>query len=220
MRFLRASLGFNSTQWIGTLHQSRARSRPVGILRVERIAKVSPREPLDQGNTFGVLVRRFRDVVPGDPTKRVFCPEQRKEALASWTQDVWVSKPVRPPNGQGGLVSISRDYEGRRGHVREARIHKREVLGCERSQVISALARRGKQHTSFDPRVGQILFRSALGIEDSRAQQHARRLGAPGVSGCGDAASIEAPTEAGNGSLDKVKLVEDALHVLDAKTPD
>lgn len=116
---------------------------------VERTAKVRPGEPLDQGDSFGVLISRLRNGVPGDPAKRVFCPEQGKQAFGAWAQGVRVCEPVRTPNGQGRLVSIPRDHEGRRGHVREARAHEWEVLGCERSQVGSALARQGKQHARF-----------------------------------------------------------------------
>jgi hypothetical protein len=52
-------------------------------------------------------------------------------------------------------------------------------------------------------RVGHVLSRSALRIEDAR-QQHARRLAARGVSGRDDVASIEPLAEADNGSFKEI----------------
>lgn len=68
-------------QRIRPFRQGGTRCEPAGDFGVESTAKVSPREPLDQGDSFGVLVRRFRDVVARDSAKRVFCPEQSKQGL-------------------------------------------------------------------------------------------------------------------------------------------
>ncbi|WP_430187620.1 MerR family transcriptional regulator [Paenibacillus lautus] len=39
------------------------------------------------------------------------------------------------------------------------------------------------------------------------------------MSGCGDAASVKAPAEAGNGRFQEIKLIKDALHVFHSETP-
>ena len=70
-----------------------------------------------------------------------------------------------------------------------------------------------------DARVGHVLSRFPARIEDSRTEQHAHRLATPGVSSYSDSASVEAPTETGNGSFDEIQLVDDALQVLDSETP-
>ncbi|MNW64615.1 hypothetical protein D3C74_429140 [compost metagenome] len=57
-------------------------------------------------------------------------------------------------------------------------------------------------------------------IEDSRAEQHAHRLASPRMSGCGDAAAVEAPAETWNRSFNEIKLIKDVLHVPDSETPD
>ena len=53
------------------------------IVEIERIAKVRPRELLEQSISFGVLVRRLRDVVPGDSAKYMFCTEEGEQAFTA-----------------------------------------------------------------------------------------------------------------------------------------
>lgn len=62
-------------------------------------------------------------------------------------------------------------------------------------------------------------FSAANGVR-SAPQQDARRLAAEGVPGYGDTAPVQTAGEAGNGGFQEIKLIEDALHVLDAETPD
>src|SRR5690606_4073664 len=108
----------------------------------------------------------------------------------------------------------------RRAHLREARVHEWKVLRRERRQVRSAKACRGEQYARLDPRVGHVLSRLAIGIEDSCTEQHTHRLASPRVPCCGNAASVETPAEAWNRRFDKIKLVKDALQVFDAIPPD
>src|SRR3569833_2411895 len=98
------ALGIDAAQGVCVARQSRAGGRPAGVLQAERTTKVGQREPLDQGASFGVLVRRLLGFVAGDSAERVLRPEHGEQALAARTQEVGVSAPVRPSDGQRGVV--------------------------------------------------------------------------------------------------------------------
>jgi hypothetical protein len=88
-----ASLGCDSAHLGGAVRQSLPRCLPGGVLNIECMAKVGPRDPLDQGDTLGVLVGRLPGLVAGDPAQRVFRPVQREQALGTRAQEVRVGEP-------------------------------------------------------------------------------------------------------------------------------
>jgi hypothetical protein len=114
---------------------------------------------------------------------------------------------------------VSGDHESRGGELGEARVAQpREVLEGERGQVVPALAGSGQQYACFDPRVGQILG-LGVAVGDAEAEQDACGLSAERVACRRDPVPVETAGEAGDGGFEGVEFVENALVVVDARSP-
>lgn len=87
-------------------------------------------------------------------------------------------------------------------------------------QVFAAYTGGGKQDARGDATIGHVLSDLARPIEDPCAQKRLSGLRAPGVTGGGYAAAVEAAAESGDSGLDGVELVEDAREIRDALGPD
>lgn len=71
-------------------------------------AEVGQGEPLDRGDSLGVLVRGLGDVVSGNPAESVLRVEQGEQGLGARGEEVRIGVPVRAPNRQmGGGVLVA-----------------------------------------------------------------------------------------------------------------
>jgi hypothetical protein len=184
------------------------------------VAQIGPGDTLEQGDAGGVRVRGLRGVVAGDPAQGVLGADQGEQALLARAQGVGVRHPVGSPVGQRGVVPVADDDQGPGRHTGETRVQEGQVLGRERGQVGAARPRRREEDAGRDPRVGQVvLLLPGHRVEDAQSQEVAGRLAAEGVPGRGDTVPVDMSAEAGDGGLQRVEVVQDALHVLDPRPP-
>jgi hypothetical protein len=121
----------------------------------------------------------------------------------------------------GRDIFIASDHKGWSLHLSKAGVQEEWImLGSECAEISTAAARSSKQHTRFDPGIRQTYFRSVFGIGKPRTQKHTCRMAAHWMTDDSDATAVQAPTEKRNGRLDEIKLIEDALHVLNARPPE
>ena len=112
---------------------------------------------------------------------------------------------------------ISRYHEGRRAHLGEARVHEGKCSaanGLKSAPPLPVVAK-----TPALIRESDISSPGSPWVSRTRAPSACSPSGLP-RSVRGDTASIEASTETGDGGFKVIKLVEDALHVLNSETPD
>src|SRR4051812_8430978 len=108
-------LGFDPSERVGAGGQRVTRRLPGGIPGVELGAEVGPGEPLDRGDSLGILVRGLGDVISRAPAESVLCVEQGEQGLGAGGEEVRIGVPVRAPNRQMGRdVLVAGDHEGGR----------------------------------------------------------------------------------------------------------
>src|SRR5699024_9153710 len=141
--------------------------------------------------------------------------------LGARGENVRVDRPVRSASAQWEFVMVTRYHESRRRRLREVRAFEpREVLRSKRCQVVSAPARRGKQSSGRNARVGQILGVACLWVLHAQAEQSARSLATERMASYGDTAHVEASGELGDGGGQVLEVVEHSFGILDAEAPE